>query len=132
MIDVDYAGSPAHRRLRKKRGRHRGAASWAALPGLGAARWNVTPRARFWARHGGRVARTAGPTLYRASLAGTGGTVDDASRKAFLAECGPFVSFADVFGYIEQKQLLEMMFYAFHRHGATHHIIDSLMKVAGP
>jgi twinkle protein len=69
--------------------------------------------------------------MYRAALASTGDTEDDASRKAFLAECGPFVSFADVFGYIEQKQLLEMMLYAFHRHGATHHIIDSLMKVSG-
>jgi hypothetical protein len=34
--------------------------------------------------------------------------------------CGPA-------SYIEQKQLLEMML----RHGATHHIIDSLMKISG-
>ena len=48
----------------------------------------------------------------------------------FLAECGSCISFADVFGYIDQKQLLETMLYAFHRYGATHHIIDSLMKVS--
>ena len=48
--------------------------------------------------------------IYRATLASVeGGTENDASRKTFLAECGPFVSFADVFGYIEGKQLIEMM-----------------------
>ena len=68
--------------------------------------------------------------VYRATLASTGGAENDASLKVFLAECGPFISFADVFGYIEPKQLVEMMLYAFHRYGATHHIIDSLMKVS--
>ena len=59
-------GKPARRRLRKKRGGHRGAASRAALPGLDAARWNVTPRACFWTRHRRRVARAAGPALVQA------------------------------------------------------------------
>jgi twinkle protein len=68
--------------------------------------------------------------MYRATLASTGLSENDASLTSFLSECGPFVSFADVFGYIGEGQLIEMMFYAFHRYGATHHIIDSLMKVS--
>ena len=65
--------------------------------------------------------------MYRATLASIG---RETPISVFLAECGSYISFADVFGYIDQKQLLETMLYAFHRYGATHHIIDSLMKVS--
>jgi twinkle protein len=68
--------------------------------------------------------------IYRATLASSGTTESNMSLKVFLEECGPFISFADVFGYIGREQLLEMMSYAFHRYGATHHVIDSLMKIA--
>jgi twinkle protein len=68
--------------------------------------------------------------MYRATIASSGRALDDVPISVFLDECGSFISFADVFGYIEQKQLIDMMLYAFHRHGATHHIIDSLMKVS--
>jgi twinkle protein len=68
--------------------------------------------------------------MYKATVASLGRTVDDTPVSVFLAECGSHISFADVVGYIDQKQLLEMMLYAFHRYGAMHHVIDSLMKVS--
>jgi twinkle protein len=68
--------------------------------------------------------------MYKATVASLGRTVDDTPVSVFLDECGSYISFADVVGYIDQKQLLEMMLYAFHRYGAKHHVIDSLMKVS--
>ena len=79
-------GEPARRRPRKRRGRQRGTASRAALSGLGALRWTVTPRARLRTRRGLRVARTPGPALVRAradrSRAGRRSRFVPASRPA--------------------------------------------------
>lgn len=49
----------------------------------------------------------------------------------FLNDVGDLLVFADVVGYIEQKQLFEMMNFAFRRYGCTRFIIDSLMRIKG-
>jgi hypothetical protein len=49
--------------------------------------------------------------MYRATLASAGRTEKDTPVKVFLEECGPFISFADVFRYIDREQLLEMIFH---------------------
>lgn len=49
----------------------------------------------------------------------------------WLAEFGDFFTFADRVGYIEADELFGFMEFAFRRYGATHFIIDSLMRVAG-
>lgn len=51
--------------------------------------------------------------------------------EAFLTEFGKYMTFADVVGYIKREDLLEMMRFAFHRYGANHFLIDSLMRVEG-
>jgi hypothetical protein len=47
--------------------------------------------------------------MYRATLASAGRTEKDTPVMVFLEECGPFISFGDVFEYIDREQLLEMM-----------------------
>ena len=47
----------------------------------------------------------------------------------FLAEIGEKVIFADNLGFIAKERLLEMMWFSFQRYGATHFIVDSLMRV---
>jgi twinkle protein len=50
--------------------------------------------------------------------------------ETFLSECGPYLVFCDRVGYIGQKELLDMMRYAFQRYGATHFFVDSLMRIS--
>lgn len=51
--------------------------------------------------------------------------------KEFLERVGHLLLFADVVGYISQKELLEMMQFAQRRYGVAHCLIDSLMRVDG-
>lgn len=60
-----------------------------------------------------------------------GKPVTTALADGLLSEIGEHLIFADVVGYIEPKKLLEMMFFAFRRHGCTRFFIDSLMRVKG-
>lgn len=48
----------------------------------------------------------------------------------FIKECGPYLVFCDKTGFIAQEELLPMMRYAFQRYGATHFIVDSLMRIS--
>jgi twinkle protein len=50
---------------------------------------------------------------------------------SWLMEFGDKFCFADRVGYIESEELFRMMDFSFRRFGATHFIIDSLMRVAG-
>ncbi|QIF03715.1 toprim domain-containing protein [Roseimicrobium sp. ORNL1] len=50
---------------------------------------------------------------------------------AFLRQVGADLMFADTLGYIKRERLLEMMWFAFQRHGAMHFVIDSLMRIEG-
>jgi len=59
------------------------------------------------------------------------GAVDDQAVDIFLSECGSDLVFADCVGSIKQDTLLEMMYFAFHRHGVTQYAIDSLMRIEG-
>jgi twinkle protein len=43
----------------------------------------------------------------------------------------PFIHLADLTGYITQESLLEMLWFAFQRHGISVFVIDSLMRIAG-
>lgn len=49
----------------------------------------------------------------------------------FLNEVGHLLIFADVVGYIEPKELLEMLQFSNRRYGVQHCVIDSLMRVNG-
>lgn len=49
----------------------------------------------------------------------------------FIKECGTFLFFADVMGYISQEKLFEMMWFAFQRYGVSQVFIDSLMRIEG-
>lgn len=59
------------------------------------------------------------------------GQKSEAIVDGFLDEVGELLVFADVVGYIEQKQLFEMMRFSFRRYGCTRFIIDSLMRIKG-
>ncbi len=50
---------------------------------------------------------------------------------SWLMEFGDKFCFADRVGYIEADELFQMMDFSFRRFGATHFMIDSLMRVAG-
>lgn len=49
----------------------------------------------------------------------------------FLDQFGQWMTFSDVVGYIKRDDLLEMMRFAFHRFGASHFLVDSLMRIEG-
>ncbi len=49
----------------------------------------------------------------------------------FTKTLGEQIILADVVGYIGQVQLLEMLMFAFQRHGISHAVIDSLMRIQG-
>jgi twinkle protein len=50
---------------------------------------------------------------------------------AFLEMFGPDLILADKIGYVEQKELFEMMRFAYQRYGCSHFMIDSLMRISG-
>jgi twinkle protein len=50
---------------------------------------------------------------------------------SWLMEFGDKFCFADRMGHIESDELFQMMDFSFRRFGATHFMIDSLMRVAG-
>lgn len=49
----------------------------------------------------------------------------------FLEEFGPDLILADRIGYVEEKDLFDMMRFAFQRYGCSHFMIDSLMRISG-
>ncbi len=49
--------------------------------------------------------------------------------EGFAAQAGEHLIFADVVGSMAEAELLEMMWYSFRRYGASHFLIDSLMRV---
>jgi len=49
----------------------------------------------------------------------------------FLDDAGELLIFADKVGYIDRKELMEMMWFSYRRHGCVHYLIDSLMRVSG-
>lgn len=55
----------------------------------------------------------------------------DASAIRFVQMFGPNIIFADCVGFIEQKLLMEMMWFSFQRYGATQFVVDSLMRING-
>jgi len=57
------------------------------------------------------------------------GTYDDVDIEVVLKEFGADMIFADCLGSISQETLLEMMNFSFHRYGASHFVIDSLMRI---
>lgn len=71
--------------------------------------------------------------LRKMMKAGLPGSIpmDAATAGEFLKEFGQWMTFADVVGYIKRDDLLEMMRFAFHRYGASHFLIDSLMRIEG-
>lgn len=60
-----------------------------------------------------------------------GGQLNEQLMDGFLNDAGDLLVFADVVGYIEQKHLLEMMWFSFRRYGCSRFIIDSLMRIKG-
>jgi twinkle protein len=59
------------------------------------------------------------------------GEIDENKAAGFIKGCGSYMAFADVVGSISQKELLEMMWFAFRRYGCTLFFIDSLMIILG-
>jgi twinkle protein len=51
--------------------------------------------------------------------------------RIFLDSLQSRLLFADTVGYIKREKLLEMMWFAFQRHGATQFFIDSMMRIDG-
>ena len=66
---------------------------------------------------------------------GAGGLDKDALQKAhyisWLDDFGERICFADKVGYMESDVLFGMMDFAFRRHGCSHFVIDSLMRIQG-
>jgi twinkle protein len=60
-----------------------------------------------------------------------GAAVSEGAIDGFLNDTEDLLVFADVVGYIGQKELLEMMLFAFMRHGCTRFFIDSFMRIKG-
>jgi twinkle protein len=58
-------------------------------------------------------------------------TPSPADVGGFLELFGPELILADRIGYVEQKDLFDMMRFAYQRYGCTHFMIDSLMRIAG-
>jgi twinkle protein len=66
---------------------------------------------------------------------GAGGIIKDRQEQThvikWLDDFGQQIVFADKVGYMEAEELFEMMEFSFRRHGCSHFIIDSLMRIAG-
>ena len=65
------------------------------------------------------------------ALATVGMQRNEENYLAWLAKFGGRIILTDIVGYIEETQLFEMMRFSFQRYGASHFVIDSLMRVAG-
>lgn len=49
----------------------------------------------------------------------------------FTRYAGEFIVYVDHIGSLEQKELMEMMWFAYRRYGCEHFVIDSLMRING-
>ncbi len=70
-------------------------------------------------------------TIRKMAISAAQGPVEKAHIDGFMNDAGDMLVFADVVGYIEQKQLLEMMLFSFRRYGCTRFFIDSMMRIKG-
>ncbi len=82
-------------------------------------------RTVFYASMESRVERE----LMKMLILQTGNRATADKVDPFLSEIGENLIFADTLGFISRKVLMEMLWFSFQRHGATHFVIDSLMRV---
>lgn len=79
----------------------------------------------FYASMESRIERE----LMKMLILQTGNRATAESVDPFLEEIGEHLVFADTLGFITRSTLMEMLWFSFQRHGATHFVIDSMMRV---
>lgn len=68
-------------------------------------------------------------TLRKMATVFHGPRLTEDQARGFVRGVGNYLVFCDIVGSIKQKELMEMMWYAFRRYNCQHFMIDSLMRV---